>query len=190
MEVEIGDSIAIITWESSRSGNLIMKPCKTAAANRWWGIQYILREMKRALISNCVNGVQRKRENLLLLGFRNTPFQISPAYGIKRIVNILRRFNTSNLFLVMKVPIFAAHCQKRKLHFYGNSRENKGGREVPCKQAHRHTGAALPACCKEAPTRWHSFHKNTWICRSSWWLIRRTCWVADATITLLFDFQI
>lgn len=133
---------------------------------------YILIEIIRALISNYINGMQRKREILFLLGFRNTSFQNSPVLGIKIIVNILWRINTSNLFLVMKVPIFAAHFQKQKLRFYGNSRKNKEGREAPRKQARHHTSTAIPECCKEAPTRWHSFHKNTWICRSSWWVPR------------------
>lgn len=34
MEEKKWDSNVIITWESSRSGKLIIKPCKTAAANR------------------------------------------------------------------------------------------------------------------------------------------------------------
>lgn len=38
----------------------------------------------------------------------------------------------------MRVPIFVAHFQKRKLCFYGNAKKNKGGREAPCKQAHGH----------------------------------------------------
>lgn len=93
--------------------------------------------MIRALISNYINVTQLKRRILLLLGFGNTLIQNSPVCGTKIIVNTLRRFNTSNLFLVMKLPIFAAHFQKRKLHFYGNSRKNTEGGEVPCKQARR-----------------------------------------------------
>lgn len=120
-----------------------MKPCKTAAANRCWGIKYILREMIRALIIIYINATQRKREILRLLG--NTLFQNSPVWGTKIIVNTLRSFNTSDLFLVMKPPIFVARFQKGKLHFYGNSRKNAGGREAPCKRA-RHTRAQLSLC--------------------------------------------
>lgn len=170
MEVEIGDSIGYYHMgelKKWKAYNEAMLNCSCKQMLR--DTIYIERDDKT---TSYINGMQRKRDILLLLGFRNTPFQNSPVYGIKRIVNILRTFNTSKLFLVMKVPIFVAHCQKRKLRFYGNSRENKGGREAPCKQARRHTGSAIPACCKEAPTRWHSFHKNTWICRSSWRLPR------------------
>lgn len=122
-----------------------------------------------------------------VLGFRNTPFQNSPVYGIKRIVNILRRFNTSNPFLVMKVAIFVAHCQKRKLRFYGNSRENKGGREAPRVLLSLRAARRLP-------------HDGTLSIKIRGFaaapggfpdtLIRRTYWVADTTITSLFDFQI
>lgn len=125
------------------------------------------------------------------LGFRNTPFQNPPVYAIKRIVNILRRLNSSNLFLVKKVPIFAAHFQKRKLLFYRNSRKNKGGREVPRKQAH---GALSLRAARRLP------HDGTLSIKIGGFaaapdgvpdmLIRCTCWVADTTVSLLFDFQI
>lgn len=146
-----------------------MKPCKTVAENRCWEIKYISRQIIRAWISNYINLIQRKRGIPLLLDLVKTLFLNSPVCGTKIIVNKLRRFNTTNLFLFMKLPIFVARFQKCKSYFYGNSMKNNMRKSAFLRACTAHRPCCLRVL-QALPTRWHPFPKNTCFSCSSWWV--------------------